>query len=96
MAKIDVGGAGNNSINIPRVNANDTTIAEIMNTVYLWAGIVAVLVIIIAGFFYVTANGNAQTIERAKNAILGSVIGLIVVAFAFMITQFVIMIGQSA
>ncbi len=92
MAKIPVGPGG---ADVPQVLANDPTLGNILDVVYFWAGIVAVLVIIIAGFFYVTANGNAQTIERAKNAILGAVIGLVVVMMAFGITRIIVMIGQS-
>lgn len=98
MAKIDIGKGGDDgtSINIPTVSASDATLESILNTVYMWGGIVAVIVIVIAGFLYVTANGDAQHIQRAKNALMGAVIGLIIIFFAFLITQLVIQIGQSA
>lgn len=67
-----------------------TAIESILNTVYFFAGTVAVIVIIIAGYFFTTANGNAQQITRAKQAILGAGIGLVAVLMAFTITQFVI------
>ena len=73
----------------PITNA-DSLLLSVLNTVYAWAGIIAVLVIIIAGYFYVTSAGNATNIKRAKDAILGAAIGLIVVIMAFTITQFVI------
>lgn len=97
MAKIPIGNGGEDgtSVDIPLVMANQATLESILSVVYFWAGLVAVLVIIIAGFFYVTANGNAQTIERARNTILGAVVGLVVVMFAFVITQLVIMFAQG-
>jgi Mn2+/Fe2+ NRAMP family transporter len=61
-----------------------------LDTAYLWAGIVCIIIIVIAGYFYVTSNGNAATIKRAKDAIMGAVIGLILIIFAFTITQFII------
>ena len=70
-------------------NAN-TLIANVLNTAYIWAAIVCVIVIIVAGYFYVTANGNATQIKRGKDAIMGAIIGLVVVLVAFTITQFVI------
>lgn len=70
-------------------NAN-VFLPNLLSTVYMWAGIVAVLVIVVAGFFYVTSQGDAAQTKRAKDAILGAVIGLIVVIMAFVITQFVI------
>ena len=74
-------------VNVPAIDADQATLDAILNIAYFWAGVVAVLVIVIAGFFFVTANGNAQTIERAKNAVLGGVIGLVVVSLAFFITN---------
>lgn len=74
----------------------DSTVAwnSLLNTVYSIAGIVAVLVIIVAGIYYATSNGDASNVQRAKNAILYSVIGIIVIIMAFTITQFVI--GRAA
>lgn len=76
-------------VGIPTIG-KDTVIKGILNGVYFWAGVVAVVVIVAAGFFYVTSNGNAQQVARAKNAILGSVIGLVVVMMAFAITSIVL------
>ncbi|HET8884021.1 MAG TPA: hypothetical protein VFM68_00945 [Candidatus Saccharimonadales bacterium] len=73
----------------PVTNANQT-LSSILNVTYLWAGIVCVIIMIVAGYFYVISHGNATTIKRAKDAIMGAIIGLIVVILAFVITQFVI------
>ena len=75
-------------IGIPQVDAN-TLLTNVLNQVYLWAGIIAVIVIIAAGYIYVTSAGNAQAIKKAKDAIFGAVIGLIVIMMAFTITAFV-------
>ena len=61
-----------------------------MYPVYFWAGVIAVVVIVVAGFYYVTSNGNPQQVTRAKNAILGAVVGLIVVLLAFAITAIIL------
>lgn len=68
----------------------DNALLNILNTTYLWAGIICVIIIIIGGYFYVISNGNAANVKRGKDAIMGAVIGLIVIIFAFTITQFVI------
>lgn len=87
--KIKIGGA-DNQVNIPTIAADQTSINSILNTVYLWAGIVAVIVVVVAGMLYVFSNGDSANIQRAKNALLYGVIGLVVIMLAFTITQLVI------
>jgi heme O synthase-like polyprenyltransferase len=75
-------------LNIPKVDGT-AGIGSILNIVYVVAGIVAVIVIIIAGYTYTTSSGDAGAIKKAKNMILYSVIGIVVIGLAFVITQFV-------
>lgn len=65
-------------------------VTAILNVVYLIAGIVAVIAIIIAGIRYTTSNGDSGQIQSAKNMTFYSIIGLVVVIIAASITQFVI------
>lgn len=75
--------------NVPAIDANSVFIG-VINAVYLGAGIVAVLTIIIAGYMYTISGGNSGEVQKAKDAIMYAIIGLIVIGFAFMITQFII------
>ncbi|MNH40243.1 hypothetical protein D3C73_102060 [compost metagenome] len=75
-------------LNIPKVDGT-TGISDILGIVYFVAGIVAVIVIIIAGFIYTTSGGDAGAVKKAKNMVLYSVVGIVVIALAFVITQFV-------
>jgi heme O synthase-like polyprenyltransferase len=77
-----------NKLNIPTISG-DTGIAGILSIVYFIAGIVAVIVIIIAGYIYTTSSGDAGAVKKAKNMILYSVVGIVVIALAFVITQFI-------
>ena len=70
--------------------ADSNTISNILYPVYFWAGVIAVIVIIIAGFFFVTSHGDPSLITRAKSAIMGAVIGLVVILLAFAITAIVV------
>lgn len=54
------------------------------------AGVVAVIIIIYAGFQLVTAGGNAQKVESARNAIIGSLVGIVVILAAASIITFVV------
>ena len=78
------------SVGVPVVKDANSVLTNVLNTVYLWAGIVCVLVIIIGGYLYTTSAGDASQTKRGKNAVLGASIGVVVVMMAFVITQFVI------
>ena len=78
-----------NQVHIPQVDAN-VALHGLLNAVYFWAGIICVIVIIVAGFFYVTSSGDAARVKKAKEAIFGAVIGLVLILMAFAITTFVI------
>lgn len=60
------------------------------NTAYVWAGIIAIISLIISGYFFITANGDASRIKRGKDGVFASVVGLVIVAMAFTITNFVV------
>ena len=61
-----------------------------LNTVFLWVGIIAVIVIIVGRVFYVVSQGDPEKVGRAKATILYSVIGLLVVLLSFAIVNFVL------
>ena len=65
-------------------------IGNIINIFSLVVGIVAVLMIIIGGFRYITSGGNDGNVGNAKNTILYAVIGLVIVALAQIIVRFVL------
>ena len=74
----------------PGVTDSSEGLTYILNAIYMWTGIIAVIVIIIAGYFAVTSRGDATQMKRSKDAIRAAVIGLIIVMTAFIITRFVI------
>ena len=82
--RIDAGETG-----IPQADA-DTVVTNILNGIYFIAGLVAVIVIIIAGLTFINSGGDSGRVAKAKNQILYAVVGLIVVISAFAITNFVI------
>jgi Ni,Fe-hydrogenase I cytochrome b subunit len=83
--KIDPGKSG---VNIPTVTATQL-LNSALNLTYFVAGIVAIVVIIIAGYDFTTAVYDPAKITQAKNNVLYAVVGLVVVIFAFVITQFI-------
>ena len=53
-------------------------------------GLVCVILIIYAGYLWMTAGGNEEQVTKAKKIITNAVIGLIIVMLAYSISYFVI------
>lgn len=63
---------------------------KVARIVAVIAGLSAVIVIIIAGFSYVTSDGDAQKTKNARNALVGALVGLFIIAIASVIITFVV------
>lgn len=70
-------------------NVNDL-IADVVNIFSLIVGVVAVIMIIVGGFKYITSGGESSNVTGAKNTILYAIIGLVIVALAQFIVRFVL------
>jgi hypothetical protein len=82
-------GQSGNVNGIP-VLTGEQILQNILNTAYFIMGIIAVIVIIIAGITYATSAGDSAKVTKAKNQILYAVIGIVVILSAFAITNFII------
>ena len=65
-------------------------LGAVLQTTYFITGAVAVIVVIIAGLTYVTANRNPANVTKAKRMLTYGIIGLIVVAVASPLTTFIV------
>lgn len=65
-------------------------IKQAINVLSILIGVAAVIMIMIGGFKYITSNGDANSIQSAKNTILYALIGLVVVALAQTMVIFVL------
>jgi hypothetical protein len=76
------------------IAGNDATskinniVHTIVNLLSALVGIIAVIMIIVGGFRYITSGGNDTSVTAAKNTILYAIIGLVVVALAQIIVRF--------
>jgi hypothetical protein len=68
----------------------DNIITTAINIFSLVVGIVAVIMIIVGGFRYITSGGDSGNVSSAKNTIIYAIIGLVVVALAQFVVQFVL------
>lgn len=65
-------------------------IRRIINVFSVIIGVVAVIMIILAGLKYITSGGESSNVSGAKNTIIYAIVGLVVVALAQFIVRFVL------
>ncbi len=62
-------------------------ILSIIHLLLFISGSLAVLFIIIGGFFYITSNGNQERAERGRKTVTNAIIGLIIVMLSYTIVS---------
>ncbi len=65
-------------------------ISNIVRIILGTLGILAVLIILYAGFVWMTASGDSDKVEKAKKILVSAVIGLVIIFSAFAIASFII------
>ncbi|MFA6393486.1 MAG: hypothetical protein WCW25_01235 [Patescibacteria group bacterium] len=65
-------------------------IVNVIRVILGFLGLIAVIIILIGGFKWMTAQGNDDKITEARKLIQAGAIGLVIVLAAFGITQFLI------
>lgn len=71
-------------------------VTNIIQVLVLLAGTLASAFFVWGGIRYITSSGNPETLEGAKKTILYSAIGLTITLAAFVITNIVTQLAQSA
>ena len=66
------------------------TIGQLIRVLLGFLGVIAVVVILLGGFKWMTAGGNDEKVTEAKQLIIAGIIGLAIILSAFAIATFVI------
>lgn len=69
--------------------ANDI-VQSATNIVAMAAGLAAVIIIIVSGLTMASSGGEQEKVKKARTMLMSAIIGLVIVAFAWMIVTFVI------
>jgi len=78
----------------------DAGVKDIVNNIITiilgFLGLIAVILILIGGFMWMTAGGNDDRVKKGRQFIINGVIGLIIILAAYAIAAFVIDSIQGA
>src|SRR3989339_612996 len=66
------------------------TVGSIINVALGFLGVVAIVIVLIGGFKYMTAGGDETKVGTARKYIISGIIGLAIILSAYAITTFVI------
>lgn len=69
---------------------------QIVNVLSIIVGVVAVIMIIVGGFKYITSGGESSNVSGAKNTLIYAIVGLIIVAIAQFIVHYVLSTASNA
>jgi len=72
------------------------TVGSIIKVALSFLGVVAIVIVLIGGFKYMTAGGSDEKTGDAKKYIISGIIGLAIILSAYAITTFVLSSLQGA
>jgi hypothetical protein len=64
--------------------------ASVINVLMTFLGIIAVVIILLGGFKWMTAGGNEEKVEESKKLIRAGIIGLVIILAAWGIASYVV------
>lgn len=76
---------------VPDVQADSAHLQTIVNTVLGVTGAMAVLIVVVAGLRLIFSQGDPSVVTTSRNAIIYSLVGLLVIMFVFAIVNFVVL-----
>jgi phage shock protein PspC (stress-responsive transcriptional regulator) len=82
---IDCGGATGLTIEDPRV-----VTVRIINFILTFLGIIAFVLILYAGFMWMTSAGNEDKVATAKKILVSAVVGLTIILVSYTITSYIL------
>ena len=77
--------------NLPQI------ISRILRAVLSFLGLISLIIIIIAGFSWMTAGGSPEKVEKAQKWLTNGLIGLLIIVFSYVLitTVFKVLKGES-
>lgn len=73
-----------------------TIVAIVIRSILGLLGVIFLVLMIYGGFLWMTAKGNEQQVEKAKNLITAAIIGVIIVLSSYAISVFIIKLTGDA
>ena len=90
LAQVDISlGEGEDQVNIPGTSINDDSFLTILETAFALLGVIAFLVIVIAGLRFILSRGDADKAAAARRTVIYAAVGLVLAVSAFTLVSFI-------
>lgn len=76
---------------LPRGQATRGSLDNMLNIVFGIAGAIGVLMVVIGGLRYITAQGDANGTAQAKKTIIYAIVGVVVTIVSFAVVKWVVL-----
>ncbi|MGI5898063.1 MAG: hypothetical protein ACOX6Q_02795 [Candidatus Dojkabacteria bacterium] len=65
-------------------------VVPVVNTIINLSALVAVIMLVVGGYFFITAAGNPEQISKGQKTLTAAIVGMIIVFLAKVIVWFVL------
>ena len=79
----------NSNLKLAATNPINTA-TNLINTAMMFLGLIAVVIILVGGFKWMTAMGSDESIKKAKSLMTAGVIGLVIILASWGIARYVV------
>ena len=94
MSQVSIGGLGGGELikwsNPDLEGLISTKGADAINFFMAFSALVAVAILVVSGYMFITSAGDPEKIEKAQKGITASIVGLVIVLLARLIMGFVL------
>lgn len=80
---------GSDGAGVPTLGCIWVVLSNVINAALVLSGVVAIFLIIWAGFQYVTSSGDKEKVDAARKRLTYAIIGLIFIFMSFFIINFI-------
>ncbi len=71
-------------------------IGSIINLLLTFAGAIAIVFVIIGGYWYITSGGNEEQAEKGQKTLTNAIIGVVVVILSYVIINVIVNLVSSS
>lgn len=74
---------------VPTLSCLPAVFGNVVNAALIFAGVVALILVILSGIKFITSSGDPKQVEGAKKTMTFAIIGLVIILLSFLIIKII-------